>query len=268
MQQMQLPTDAVVRSRRGANLRADRAERGTWAKVRPGYYLRASAIPEGLETWQVARLVTVARARATWMAGGGSVHLTNESAMLALGLETWLAAPDIDFKRTLRARAPRELPAVEVHGVVVPAVQERQVPGRPSPVPQQSQEPRVRYELPSPSEMAVDMARTAHPMVAVGAGSGLLDRLIAERTTSSSRGEANGRWNEEAPDDWFQPLAWPDEETGDRAGVGTGCGSRAPQRGSKPALSGPSRSRGPRSTLKDRLCGRRVPAVAARVPVA
>lgn len=169
---IRLPGDAIACSHRGRNLRPDRTRRETWLKLRPGWYLRESAIPGGLPSWEVARLVTVARARATWLASSRSIRLTNQCAMVALGLDTWLSAPDIEFTQASKPGRTPLLPAISVGGALVPAVRQRQVPGiagtpRPS-------------ALPTLVELAVDLARTSHPLVSVSGVSSVIDRLIVE----------------------------------------------------------------------------------------
>ena len=233
MRRLLLPEDAVVQSTRGANLRPDRAKQGTWQKLRPGWYLRASSVPQGLETWEVARLVTIARARAAWRASDGAIQVTNQSAMVAQGLDTWLAAPDTEFKKLGTPRPPLKLPAVEVGGVVVPAVWERQVTGPPRGETEGQSQGAVRYGLPPAAQLAVDMARTAHPIAAVGAVSTLLDKLIAPRAASSSwatSGEAGvDRWE----DEWGAHLPHRGAHFPDR-------GAHFPHRGAHDGVNSPS----------------------------
>ncbi len=170
--QLVLLEDAVVASNRTRQIRPSRNRKDARVKIRRGFYLRTDAIPEGLAPWDVARLVTIARARAKRMSNGRSIVMVGEASLIEAGFDTWLTAPDIEYVSSTQRTRVGSSPPVTVHGVTVPAVKERQMPGFDHFEHQQGTS-RSRHLV----NLAAHLARWTHPLPAVIGISQILDRL-------------------------------------------------------------------------------------------
>ena len=182
----------VVRSSRGQQIRPDRDRR--FVRLRHGFALDSHPVPEGLSSWDLARLVTQARSLACLQnrAGQGGIRLAGECVLVSEGLPTWLCAPDIQFTRSGPPVNPVRLPAVTVGEHTVPSVVERSLPIG-------SQQTRSGDHLAmlngKASErresqlgrVAADLALAEHPLVAVVGISNLLSNAFQNPTLGITR---------------------------------------------------------------------------------
>ncbi len=132
-----------------------------------GLYLAPDAINAEGRPWEMRAEVTTARCLALTelLSASNPPVFTMEAALTLHGLQGWRSTPDIAFWRTfgVAGQGAQTLPAVRLHAVHVPAVQYRQLRG--SRLLTGSQE-RRGLRVVSLEELAVDLARFAHPLVA------------------------------------------------------------------------------------------------------
>lgn len=147
-------------------------------RIRRGVYLPTSVIPKDSPPWRIRRIVTQARvlSLALIRAEEPPPIFTLESALALYDLPTWINTPDISYRleEGRSHRSPIVLPAVRIRNTQISEVRERLL-----------RSDRTSTEtidgggfLVSPlEEIAIDCARTLHPMAATVAASSVLHRL-------------------------------------------------------------------------------------------
>ena len=165
----------LVRPRTSGPLSPRAIKRNQLLRLRRGVYVPASCIPEGAPRGEVCRQLTIVRALAVDLAMDvrPGPEFTMEAALMMHGLRVWSPVPDIVFRRygSESRRSPKQMPAINWRGIVVPGVVERQLvstneTGNSIYVGDVRTAPFV--------QIAVDCARYLHPMPATVAVSAVL----------------------------------------------------------------------------------------------
>lgn len=126
---MFLTSNDLAASTRGRPIRRQAALRRGLAKIRHGVYLNTAAVPPTAKPWEVRIWAAQARILAVHHALSATEEpvFTGESALVALGIDTWWNNPDVACRgKRSRVRA-RTLVDITVHGTEVPSAQVREI---------------------------------------------------------------------------------------------------------------------------------------------
>ncbi len=187
---MELSPGAVVISNRDKQIRKEEADGRGLVPLVHGAYLRRDHIDASVKPWEVRILVAQARVLALdriW--SGPRPVFTGEGAMVMLGIDTWWNNPNILYRREVASRQTTTLRSVQLRGRSVPAVDARRIL---FPEPPNLTNETASGVLTAPLGLiALDVARTAHPLQAYYNGSMLLRHASRfDRFDERSRGRA------------------------------------------------------------------------------
>lgn len=174
---MSISLEDLVKSSREERMRdKDVRERGL-VKVFRGYYIPEALLEPTAPPWVTQRALSQARilARIDSLGTDNPGAATMESALIMWGLNTWAANPDVHFRRPRNVGAPpRSLPSAKVLGRDFPhATAFEMTSERRLPLPFSDENPTASLMHPiggihtvGLGEAALDLARSAHPLVA------------------------------------------------------------------------------------------------------
>ncbi len=175
---MNVTLDDLVIAGPGDRLTPAAIAGGQLLKIRRGVYLPRELIPPDTPHWQVASMVTQARALSLTLARkASSPVVTMDAALMLHGIDTWLSTADVVFRSESKNRRSRQsFPSVRTESMRIARASERRLFAAPS-----SEETiEVKGVRTAPLWMiAGDCARFLHPMQAFAAVSGILRRVAS-----------------------------------------------------------------------------------------
>ncbi len=170
--------DLMYQKSNGARIDNALIRQESLIRIRRGVYLPASLLPATYQAWQVRQAISVARALSTTAVSKSEEPpiMTLECALLLRGLQIWNNTPNITFRRqgVPSHPSPRELPLVNVRGMKIGAVTERQLRTKSAPA---EVEQVGKIWTPTLPSLALDVARNLVPFHAVVAVSSILREL-------------------------------------------------------------------------------------------